>query len=132
MTPEETAIGWGRRVVADAAWLLHTTTGVVGRAEEFFDGVERVHVSSADGVPVPGSVLRLSTGHALVCNPNAFVELLPEEVRFHALVVDRLEAFFLGAVQVAAEAGVDRTRMLSIITNALAAQLAVLGASGSP
>lgn len=126
MTPEETMAGWARKVVADGQWLLHTATLVVGPATEFFDGIESVYVSEANGEPVPGPVLKLATGHALVANPNAFVEIEPKEVEFYRLATEKLADFMRGAVSVAGGKAIPSRTTVVLLTSLLRAQLVAL------
>lgn len=131
MTPEEVNLAWARRVVADKAWLLHIRTLVIGPAEELFDGVDRVHTGE-NGLPVSAPVIKLLTGHALLASPNTFVELVPREVAFYQLVVEKFAEFMKGAVAHAAARGVPAATAVTLLTSLLQAQLRALETVTSP
>lgn len=88
---DDVMFGWAKKCVEDTQWLFHTPTLVVGPAEECFDGVATVYVSEVNGEPVTGPVIKLANGHALMANPNAFIELAPREVEFYRLAVDAID-----------------------------------------
>lgn len=129
MNANETMQGWGRKVAEDKQWLLHTPTLVVGPAAEFFDGEATIFISEANGEPVPGPVVKLATGHALVANPNAFVELAPREVAFYRLAVEKFSEFMKGAVTHAAQTGIPGQTSVTLLVSLLQAQLRALEAA---
>lgn len=126
MNVSEINLAWARRVVADKAWLLHTPTLSIGPAEELFDGVVKVHLSEVNGKPVPSPVLRLATGHALLAEPNSFLELLPREVVFYAKAVDQMTGWVTGAVRFGAEQAIPADKTVTLLIALLRAQLRAL------
>lgn len=126
MTPIEINAAWGRRVVADKAWLLHTPTLAIGPAEEFFDGVNTVHTSDVNDMPVRAPVVKLLTGHALLSEPNKFVELSTKEVAFYQMAVEQMTGWMKGAVEHAAEKGIQGHTVMTLLVSLLQAQLRAL------
>jgi len=133
MNADEIKAGWARRVVTDGAWVLHVPTLAIGQATEFFEA--GVFVSDVNGEPVPDSVLKLSSGHALVANPNAFVELTPREVAFFVMATEKFTAFMRSAVEVAAGEGIPEKTTVTLLVSLLRAQqraLETIDGSESP
>lgn len=131
MTPEEVRevnTAWGRRVAADKVWLLHTLTLTLGPAEEFFDGVEKVHVSDFNGEPVPSPVIKLATGDVLVAAPNEFIEVGPREVEYYVAASERMRVWMESAVKAAAQREMPAPTAVMLLTSLLRAQLRALEA----
>jgi len=126
MNADEIKAAWGRRVVADKTWLLHTPTLAIGQAQAFFE--TGAYVSEVNGESVPDAVLRLTTGHAFVVNPNAFVEMTVREVDFFVMATDRFTKFMTGAVEHAAVEGIPASAAVTILVSLLRAQQRALEA----
>lgn len=133
MEAQEINAAWARRCVADKQWVLHTRTLAIGIAEELFDGIASVYVSEINGEPVRAPTLRLNTGHVLLAEPNAFVELAPKEVQFYVLATSKLGDWMKGAITVGADQGIRPETGVTLIVALLRAQLHALEAmSGRP
>lgn len=126
MSTIEVVEGWCRRVVADKVWLLHTTSLVIGPAEEWWDGKTRVFQSSVNELPVEGPVLKLANGHTFTANPNAFLELGGNAVGFFQVVDDRFTAFMKGAIQHAQQAKIDPEACMVLLVAVLKSHLRTL------
>mgnify|MGYP003403120283 CR=1 FL=1 len=123
---EEITLGWANKVVTDKQWLLHMPTLAIGPAEELFDGKVKMFRATEESAPVTSPVVKLLTGHALVANPNAFIELSFRDVEFYKLATRKFTEFMTGAVQVAAEAGVQPRTAVTILITILKTQLRAL------
>lgn len=124
MDENAVAAGWARRVAAEHAWLLHTPTMVVGRAEEALEGSAR----GIDGRAVDGVVVRLDAGHTLLANPCAFVELTELDVMFYAATQRELTDLLRNLAAVAVRRGMPAERGIPLLRAALQAQVAQLAA----
>ena len=119
-------------LAARGAWLLHVETGIVARAKEYFDGVERVYVSPVDGKPVGGPVMTLSTGDSLVAGPGAFVPLTEAEASFFASVTYALSAALTLALPAARGMGLGMEMAMQLCASAFKMQLRALGTASTP
>lgn len=124
-------VAWGRRLVEDKRWLLHVPTLVIGVAEELYDGVEKVYESPMNGLPVTAPVLRLATGHALLVDPTAFVELEDREVAFYVMAVERMGEFLLGTAKIAANMSIPEATAMTLLSSLLRAHLVAIEKRGS-
>lgn len=79
---EETAAEWAARMVRERTMLLHPETGVVDVPAEYFDGVDHCYVSGVNESKVAAPVLLFASGHALLADPQKFVELNAIEKHF--------------------------------------------------
>lgn len=120
------------RAVAEAGgWVMHLATGVVGKAEKFYDGEQFRYFPAPNAAPVTAPVLKLHQGHAFVCSdPDALVELTTAEVAFYVEALALLETALTAAVmRNAGKVGADRG--VQLLHAALAAQLNELRKRGA-
>jgi len=122
---EQEILAWGRDLEARKAWVLHETLAV-GPVRKFWDGEAERYVSPVNDLEVKAPVLELETGHALVANPDAFLELTTAEFRMYAALQQGLAGLAAMAARGAASAGVDRVHGIALMRAALRAQLAAL------
>lgn len=128
MNEEEIVLGWARNVTKKQAWLLHPSTLAIGPVDYLYDGITEKFESIVDGVkkPVDVPVLRLASGHTLIANPNAFVELSEQDVGFYNLAMNRFTDFVTGGVVRASELKVDGPMAITLLRSILTAQLIAL------
>lgn len=112
-------------LVEKKAMLMHRITDVVGRAEKYYDGVNEVYISRANGMPTKGPVIEFEEGHAFFASDD-FIVLSAAEIRF----LESMREGFAGLITIAAknasDQGVDLDRGLSLLTSIFEAQLAAL------
>lgn len=124
MSPEaEEIIEWGRELAQGRPYLLHVPTRVIGRVAKFYDGENERAVSSNNDRPVEGPVIEIEPGHRLVANPEHFIELDENEVRFFVGVQASLNAALSELVRVGAGLGVKLPTITVILIGALQAQI---------
>jgi hypothetical protein len=115
--------------------MMHLASGVVGKAEHYYDGVQHQFFSSSEGPPLTAPVLKLHQGHAFLCKDaatgeDAFVELSGDEASFYVLSLAALESAMLGMAEKHAHR-IDARRGMMLFTAALAAQLNEMRKAGA-
>jgi hypothetical protein len=113
-------------VVDGKVWLFHGPTQVVGAPEKYFDGVGEIYVSPVNGEPVTGPVLAFASGHVLVADPEAFLELERPDVVFYAVAVERVHALTVALARAAHDSGMALEKMVPLYAAALRAQVAAM------
>jgi hypothetical protein len=119
-TPEVDA--WGADLVARGVTVLHKRTLVVGKVVKYYDG----ETERSGNCFAP--VVELEEGHTFVAQPEKFVELDAQAVRFYSGIVQGLAAIVKVAARTAPTLG--SARGIDLTVAALRAQLAALEAGG--
>lgn len=118
---------WAEGLIAKNAFVFHIETYAVGRATKFFDGEIEVYSSPVNGKPVRGSaVLELDTGHALLADPEKWMELSKAEVRYFEALQEGFRGLLIVAAKNAKDSGVELEKGLAMLIAILRAQLAAL------
>lgn len=117
---------WAEDLVARQAWMFHVETYAVGQAVRFYDGENEQYRSRANGDPVRGEVLELSSGHALLADPTKWMELTKQEVRYFEALQEGFSGLIVVAAKNAKDSGVELEKGLAMLTAILRAQLAAL------
>ncbi len=137
MGTNEDVTVWGRDVERRRAWLLHTQNLAVGPVERFFTGEANDQYKSAlDGEAVQAPVVLLGTGHALLARePDAFIEIGPDEASIYIGTIERMRKAIVDACNDAAKVlGANQKRPelpLALVVAALRSQLHALEATAS-
>ncbi len=108
------------------SYVLHVPTLVVGRVKaRWYDGQ---FVSPVNGKAVPGDVIQLEDGNAMVAKPGVFLKMGKPEIRFFQTVQEGLAGLVAVAAKTGHGAGVDLETGYTLTIAALRAQLAALEA----
>jgi hypothetical protein len=125
-----TKLEWARDVVARRCVLFSPRTFVIGIAERLWDGTDDPFTDTS-GLLIPHPVIHLSTGHDLLANPEAFVELRAHEADFFAVATNRLHDFLVGGMGTARQMSIPEPTALLLIVATLRAQLVALEATAA-
>lgn len=117
---------WAEDLIARQVWIFHVETYAVGQAVRFYDGENEQYRSRANGEPVRGPVLELSSGHALMADPTKWMELTKQEIRYFEALQEGFNGLIVVAAKNAKDNGVELEKGLAMLTAILRAQLAAL------
>lgn len=115
-----------KELVERKAWMFHVETYAVGQALKFYDGENEQYRSRANGDPVGAAVLELTSGHALIADPEKWMELTKAEVRYYEALQEGFTGLIVVAAKNAKDSGVELEKGLAMLTAILRAQLAAL------
>ena len=120
---------WAEDLIARKAWMFHVETYAVGQASKFYDGVTEKRISPINGVPVQAEILELDTGHALLANPEKWMELTAAELKFFLALQEGFNGLITIAAKNARDSGVELEKGLAMLIAIFRAQLAALEAT---
>ncbi len=128
----ETIVEMGVRLAQEKKWVFHPPSGVIGRVVDFFDGEEKVFVSTVNGFPVRAPIVQLESGHALLMKdtPNAddpsLIEISAQEVGVFLATTRAMNTVLVEVAKLSAEQGVPPDTAMLLMRSALQAQIAKL------
>lgn len=103
------------RWVSEKAWLLHGSTGVIGRAGEFFDGTTRRFKDNNGEELLATPVLVLETGDSFHIREGAFIHLEPNAIRFYQTMLNGARHLMDQAARLAVNIGVGEAVAVKIL-----------------
>ncbi len=82
----ETCRSWASNNV----WLFNKTLGMIGQIDEFYDGVDKVYVSSVNSKPVTEPVIKFKSGDAFLFNKSILYALNNSDMGLYRFMTDAL------------------------------------------
>lgn len=120
---------WAKDLVDRKAWVLNTYSNVIGQAKRYYNGLTERYISTVTKEPTRFAVLELESGHALMANPEKFVELSAAELRYFQALQEGFTGLIVVAAKNAKDNGVELDKGLTMLTVILRTQLAALEAT---
>ena len=108
------------------AWVMHLPTGVVGRAEKYYDADKHLFFPDDSPAALDKPVLRLHQGHALLAVDENFLELSTAEVSFYVHALAMQEEAVLEMAKLGGNSQIEPGKGLMLVRSVLSAQLSVL------
>lgn len=116
---------WAKKLVSDKSFVLHTSTGVVGRVVRFWTGDEGDRINEQTKFPV----LEMEAGHFLTALEEHFVPISEDESKFYKIAEMTLNFALEETIKLAASSRKVTIQSATVLVEAaLQAQLRALQA----
>lgn len=113
MNGEKDINEWGADLEKRGPWILHTPTRVIGRVTKY----------ECPSIDRSFRKITLESGHAFIANPENFVELSEQEVKFFVGCQQVMNGAIVELVKMGAQMSVRLPTITVIILGALQAQV---------